>query len=104
MNIIRSPNTIESLELENFFPKIIYMGSTSLISLINKSEASYEVLPSIHLFFKSHKTLYWEMKGDELEKVSFYVHSDYIMGNVLGDTLRNMSVIGFYVTIVLAIG
>ena len=44
------------------------------------------------------------MKGEELESISFYIHCDYIMGNILGDTLRDMSVIGFYVTIVLAIG
>ena len=36
--------------------------------------------------------------------MKIYIHTDYIMGNMIGATIRDMSVLGFYITIVLAIG
>lgn len=47
---------------------------------------------------------FWELNNADFDQISFYVHCDYVLGNMLGNTLKDMSVVGFYVTVVLAIG
>jgi hypothetical protein len=81
------------------------MDTSPSILITNKEHTQYLPLnENVHLSFRFKDEPYWEFKGSQFQKVSFFIHCDYIMGNILGDTLRDMSVIGFYVTIVLAIG
>ena len=104
-NIIKTPNSIETLDLENLFPKLIYMDSTKYLLFNDKHNHKVETISNINLSFKKTEGVtYWELRGEEYKKLYFYIHCDYILGSIIGKTMKNMSVIGFYVTIVLAIG
>lgn len=84
-------------------PSFLHLGSTPISSIgqyntkidSNTMATTLDFKPSGH---------YWEYTERGKNSLFFFVNSDLVIGEIFGASLKNLSVVTFYATVVLAIG
>lgn len=106
-NILNSGNGRFSMSLDYQVPSFIHLDSSRSSKIVNHHSKAHDNLLKSRLNYRgvgSEKYWFFRHLGKEGNNIVFYVQSDQVAGDMFGGSLRNLSIIGFYVTIVLAIG
>merc|ERR1711977_715302 len=96
-----------SLSLDYLVPSFIHLDSSRSSKIVNHHSKAHNNLLKSRLNYRGYGSeKYWFFRhgSENGNNIIFYVQSDMVAGDIFGGSLKDLSIIGFYATIVLAIG